>query len=136
MNFRASSTFTPVDLSRLMQRVVPALVDAVTESCETVVEEAQAIVPVDTGELRESIHTADVSLVGSVVSGSVEASSPHAGYVEFGTGARGAASAGAGPYPYTESWPGMPAQPYLRPALDTARPAILQAFVSRGFKVG
>jgi HK97 gp10 family phage protein len=119
-----------------MQKVVPALVDAVTEACETVVEEAQAIVPVDTGELRESIHTASVELVGSTVQGNVEASAPHAGFVEFGTGARGAASPGAGPYPYTESWPGMPAQSYMRPALDTARPEIQQAFASRGFKVG
>jgi hypothetical protein len=66
----------------------------------------------------------------------VQATSPHAAYVEFGTGQRGAASAGAGNGPYSETWPGMPAQPYLRPALDTARPAILGAFARRGFRVG
>lgn len=119
-----------------MQRVVPALVGAVTEAAEAVAEEAQAIVPVDTGELRDSIGIGPVALIGNAVQGSVQATSPHAAYVEFGTGQRGAASAGAGAGPYSESWPGMPAQPYLRPALDSALPVIYLAFHKRGFKVG
>ena len=135
MNFRAESTFKPVDLSRIMQRIVPALVEAVTDGCTAVVGEAQAIVPVDTGELKDSIHTASVELVGNAVRGNVVADAPHAGFVEFGTGQRGAASPGAGPYPYSPSWPGQMAQPYMRPALDTARPAITAAFAKRGFQV-
>lgn len=136
MNFRATSEFKPVDLSRIMQRIVPPLVAAVTESCTAVVGEAQVIVPVDTGELKDSIHTASVELVGTEVRGVVTASAPHAGFVEFGTGVRGAESPGAGPYPYSSSWPGMMAQPYMRPALDTARSAIVEAFAKRGFKLG
>ena len=135
MNFRASSTYTPVDISRVMQRIVPQMVDAVTEGCEEVQVEAQDIVPVDTGDLRNSIMVQTVALEGSVVQGTVAANQPYAAYVEFGTGKRGAASPGAGPYPYTDSWPGMPSQPYMRPALDTARPAIIDAFAKRGFKV-
>ena len=135
MNFRADSSVKPVDLSRLMQMIVPALVAATTDACDAVATEAETIVPVDTGELRASIGVGSVALVGSAVEGSVVATAAHAAYVEFGTGQRGSASPGAGPYPYTESWPGMPAQPYLRPALDTARPAIKAAFASRGFKV-
>lgn len=134
MNFRATSEVKFVDLSRVMQAIVPALVGAVTDGCQAVADEAQAIVPVDTGALKESIHTATVELVGSVVQGSVVADEPYAAYVEFGTGQRGAASPGAGPGPYSESWPGQMAQPYMRPALDTARPAIVAAFEQRGFK--
>jgi hypothetical protein len=55
--------------------------------------------------------------------------------VEFGTGRRGASSAGAGPYSYDPNWPGMVAQPYMRPALDTARPQILAAFAEAGFTI-
>lgn len=134
MNFRATSTFKPVDIARIMQRVVPAAVAAITEGAEAVAAEAQTIVPVDTGELRDSIGVGPVALVGNEVQGSIEATAPYAAYVEFGTGQRGAASPGAGAGPYSDTWPGMTAQPYLRPALDTARPAILDAFVKRGFK--
>jgi HK97 gp10 family phage protein len=118
-----------------MQRVVPVVVAAVTESAEAVAAEAQTIVPVDTGELRDSIAAGPVALIGTTVQGSVEATAPYAAYVEFGTGQRGEASAGAGPGPYSPDWPGMPAQPYMRPALDTARPAILEAFAKRGLKI-
>jgi len=52
----------------------------------------------------------------------------YAGYVEFGTGRRGAASPGAGPFPYRQSWPGMAAQPYCRPALDIGRSQVLTAW--------
>jgi HK97 gp10 family phage protein len=135
VNFRATSEVKFVDLSRVMQRLVPVFASAVREACEEVQVEAQNIVPVDTGDLRNSITVQTVSLEGSTVKGTVAANQPYAAYVEFGTGARGAASAGAGQGPYTESWPGMPAQPYMRPALDTARPAILDAFEKRGLSV-
>lgn len=135
MDFRATSTFKAVDLVALQQRFVPKIVAAVRESCEAVVGEAQAIAPVDTGQLRDSIQTASVELVGTTVRGEVEATAPYAAYVEFGTGQRGEASAGAGPGPYNPNWPGMPAQPYMRPALDSAQPAIRAAFEKQGFKV-
>lgn len=134
MNFRATSEVKFVDLSRIMQLVVPPLTAAVTEASEAVATEAQTIVPVDTGALKESIHVASVELVGSTVQGHVVADEPYAAFVEFGTGQRGAASPGAGPGPYSSSWPGQIAQPYMRPALDTARPAIVAAFEKRGFK--
>ena len=149
MNFRASSTFTPVDLSRLMQRLVPVMVEAVNEAVGIVVDEARSIAPNDSGDLVSNIGAGTIELTGSVVSGSVVSASAHAGFVEFGTGLRG-----RGTYPYdlptenvpitgswiydykNQQWIGMESQPYLRPALDTARPAILQAFASRGFKAG
>jgi HK97 gp10 family phage protein len=142
MNFRASSTFKPVDLVRIQQTFVPKIVAAVTEGCTAVVEEAQTIVPVDTGELKDSIHTASVQLEGTVVSGTVTADAPHAEFVEYGTGVRG-----DGTYPYElpadwhydykgQGWKGHASQAFMRPALDTARAEILAAYEKQGFKVG
>lgn len=86
--------------------------------------------PVDTGELRDSgsvvVEEQDRRVVAHVVF-----SAGHAGYVEFGTGLAGSSSAGAGPYSYSPTWPGMAAQPYLRPALDIAREAGLSLFRSQ-----
>ena len=148
MNFKASSKFTPVDISRVMQRIVPPMVSAVTEGCAAVVDEAQMIAPVDKGDLVASIHTQSVAVEGTMVTGVVVADSDHAMFVEFGTGVRG-----EGTYPYplpdtgvpitgswiydykAQNWQGHAAQPYMRPALDTAQPAIKAAFASRGFKV-
>ncbi len=134
MNFRASSRFTPLDIVTLMNRYVPRLVAAVTEGCEAVSAEAQALCPVDTGELQASIHVASVELVGTVVTGSVVADAPHAAYVEFGTGIRGSESPGAGAGPYSPTWPGMPAQPYMRPALDSSHGAIVDAYSHQGLR--
>lgn len=133
MNIRATSQFQPGNLAKLESLIVPRLIAASQEATGVVLAEAQAIVPVDTGELRESGYT-EVKWEGQSVNGYVGFTSGHAGYVEFGTGIAGASSPGAGPYPYNPSWPGMPAQPYLRPAIDTARPAITEAFRARGFK--
>lgn len=118
-----------------MQKLVPRIVNAIEESQEAVVSEAQTICPVDTGELVASIATGPIEVKGTVVTGTVEATAPYAAYVEWGTGIRGAASLGAGPGPYSPSWPGMASQPYMRPALDTAQPAIRAAFAKQGFKV-
>jgi Bacteriophage HK97-gp10, putative tail-component len=148
VNFRATSKVTPVDLSRLMQRVVPVIVEAVNESQGIVVDEARAIAPVRDGDLVSKIGAGPIALIGNAVTGSVTSESDHAGFVEFGTGTRG-----TGTYPYdlpsagvpftgswvydykNQQWKGMPAQPYMRPALDTARPAILEAFAERGLKI-
>jgi hypothetical protein len=64
----------------------------------------------------------------SDTSAAVVFDSPHAAYVEYGTGQRGEASAGAGDGPYDPNWPGMVAQPFLRPATDLSRPAIVEIF--------
>lgn len=104
---------------------------------QAVYEESQALVPVRTGELKASgsvvVEEKERQVVGHVVY-----SANHAAYVEYGTGQRGAASAGAGPYPYSPTWHGMPAQPYLRPALDAAREtgmALFKGAVSAEMKV-
>lgn len=92
-------------------------------------ERAKELCPVDTGALRDSISTA-VEDLEKTIRGTVGPHMPYAGYVEFGTGIAGAASAGAGEGPYSPTWPGMPAQPYMRPAFDEKRPEIEELFRS------
>lgn len=129
MNFRASATFTGLNASVAARTFQTAARLSVEQSAEVVLEEAEALVPVDTGELRESGHI-EIAAAQSLglVSAHVIFDAEHAAFNEFGTGQRGAASPGAGEGPYSPNWPGMPATPYLRPALDTARPAIAEIF--------
>ncbi len=102
---------------------------AAVRAQEVAYEEAVALVPVDTGELRSSIEKSAVVDDGEMVTATITATAPHAAYVEFGTGQRGIQSSGADArHRYSMDWKGMPAQPYLRPALDTARRRILEEF--------
>ena len=147
VNIRASAEFKPADLSRLESLIVPKLIGATQNAADAAAEEARAIVPVDTGELRSSIGT-QVEWIGRAVNGYIIARAKHAGFVEFGTGLRG-----SGTYPYDlpmfnvpitgewiydykqQNWAGMVARPYMRPALDTSRGAILHAYEAAGFTV-
>ncbi len=106
------------DLGQFVEsRVTPAAIEGVTAWANLVLTRAQQLVPVRTGELRDSGHV-DVTVDGKRVVGRVVFDADHAAYVEYGTGIRGSSSAGAGDVSYSSSWPGMPAQPYLRPASD------------------
>lgn len=96
---------------------------------EVAYEEARTLVPVRSGELRDSIQKDPPTDDGDRITATISATAPHAAFLEFGTGRRGAASPGADlRHVYTLSWPGMGAQPYLRPALDSARSQILAEF--------
>jgi HK97 gp10 family phage protein len=108
-------------------KITPAVTASVQAACQYVAEEAKAICPVDTGALRDSISFR-VDEVGSTIQGTVYAGMFYAAYVEYGTGRRGAGSAGAGGYPYTPTWAGQTAQPYLRPALDSAHDVVMGIF--------
>ena len=55
-----------------------------------------------------------------LISASAYVDNPHAAYVEFGTGRRGAGSSSK--VSYDPDWPGMAAQPYMQPAADMAAP--------------
>jgi HK97 gp10 family phage protein len=111
-------------------RITPAIRAAVETSVKTVLEEAQRLVPVRTGELRDSGYTS-VQEGDKTITGYVGFSADHAAYVEYGTGQRGAESSGHGPGPYSATWKGMPAQPYLRPALDATRETIREVMASQ-----
>ena len=129
MPLGATAVYTPSGGGEqaTVQQIVAALLAAADVAGHTVLAEAQQIVPVDTGDLEASgaVDTVDN---GSAVVSTVSFGTDHAAYVEFGTGQRGAGSPGAGPYPYNPDWPGMVAQPYLRPALDSSRGEIVSAF--------
>ncbi len=127
----ATATFRPRgDLGRFVQaRISPAVTASVQAACDLIQETAKGYAPVDTGALRESI-VVDVKETGSTVKGTVSVGVPYAAFLEFGTGQRGEASPGAGEGPYSPSWPGQAAQPYMRPAVDESREPIKDLFRS------
>lgn len=121
MNLSARAQFTPRDAGRFIAaRITPGVIAGVTAASDYAMNAAKAIVPVDTGALRDSI-TAEVAPQTSSVFGRISAGMSYASYVEYGTGRRGDPSA---PYPHVETWPGMVAQPFMRPALDETRQLI------------
>jgi HK97 gp10 family phage protein len=107
--------------------ITPGARASVQAACRAIFDVSQTLVPVDTGELKAS-GGISIDDSGKTVVGTVQYTAEHAEYVEFGTGERGAASAGAGAGPYKPEWPGMPAQPYMRPAFDSVKPQILDLF--------
>ena len=98
----------------------------VNELCKAGVEYAKSIVPVDTGELRDSIthEVDDIAKKSGFARGRITAGTDHAMFVEFGTGIRGK---GTYPSDMGDSWvydvfeqncQGQPAAPFM---YDTAR---------------
>lgn len=134
MNIRATSTFVPGQVAAIQEQITVRVVRATTKGTQRVLNTAQELVPVDTGDLQSS-GKMSVTIAGQEVIGTVEFDSDHAAFVEYGTGIRGAASPGRGPWTYKPDWPGMPAQPYARPALEQNRVAILGDFRDEGFSV-
>jgi HK97 gp10 family phage protein len=132
MSVSARAQYTPRSSSGqfVAVSITPAVIEATESSLDLLAEKAKEYVAVDTGELRDSIHAEPVDTSGQTVTGRVTAGTDHDGYVEFGTGIRGAESDGAGAGPYDPAWPGMVAQPYMRPALDEARDAVIENFNS------
>lgn len=129
MRLHATAIFRPrSDIGRFIEaRANPSVRAAVLASCKLIEGAAKAMCPKDTGALSESIST-NVNDSGKTIVGRVGPHMPYAAYVEFGTGIAGAASPGAGEGPYNTSWPGMPAQPYMRPALDENKGTIYDVF--------
>lgn len=132
VSLKAKVAYTPRGAGGqfITARLTPGVIASVRAAQGLIVQEAQNLAPVRTGALRDSIAASEPEETGKTVVGAVGASAPYAGYLEYGTGVRGAASAGAGPYPYSASWPGMEARPFLRPALDTTREAVKEIFAS------
>ncbi len=131
MRLYAKAVYRPrMSSGQFMDTVItPGAIASVRAACETIQQRAQQLCPVDTGALRESI-TVEIQ-EGRTVVGTVGPHVDYAAYVEFGTGVAGAASPGAGAGPYNPNWPGMPAQPYMRPAFDETKPEILELFRSQ-----
>lgn len=130
MSLSARAVFTPrSDLGQFVTvKVSPGVVASVDAACKLIKESAQSKAPVDTGALRDSIDY-EVNETGKTVVGTVSVGVDYGPYLEFGTGQRGASSADAGPGLYG-STAGMVPQPYMRPAIDESRSAILDLFSS------
>lgn len=118
------ATVTIKNIDRLTQKLNKIanmeLKDKMNTATQTVHGQAKALAPVDTGTLAGSIHM-EVKEKNKNLEGRVYTNMQYAPYVEFGTGI-----AGNGSYPYDikgldltyhEEWAGMPAQPYMYPAL-------------------
>ena len=137
MTINATATFTPSpNFSRYVESViVPDLVQGVDEASERIFTEALALVPYKTGELHDSGALIPATDQGGQVVGGFEFTSDHAVYVEYGTGRRGASSPGAGEGPYDPNWPGMAAQPYVRPAMDNNHDLVVET-VGGSVKLG
>jgi HK97 gp10 family phage protein len=132
VSLKATVTYAPRgDVGRFIEvRLKPGIVASVSAAQDLIVSEAQNLCPVRTGKLKASIKKLEPEFPGKTVVGAVVAEAEYAGYVEYGTGIRGSQSAGAGPYPYNPSWPGMEARPFLRPSLDTTREDVRGIFGS------
>lgn len=132
MSLSARAQFTPRnDLGRFVPtRVTPAVVASVQAAVNLIQDAAQRLAPVDTGALRDSITT-EVHETFSTVVGSVGPHVSYAAFVEYGTGRKGDAAV-----PHTDK-AGMKPQPFMRPALDENKGAILDLFrsnISTGLK--
>lgn len=84
-------------------KVVEAMRTATSETALKTAADARKLAPSSRGSqadsggalsLRQSIHAKDETVVGNTVQSRVIASAPHAAFVEFGTGAVGAATVG------------------------------------------
>lgn len=124
----ARAVFTPRNSSGqfVPAKVAPGVKASVQAVVNLIQQSAQAMCPVETGALRDSITTS-VDDTGKTVVGTVGPHMPYAEYVEYGTGRRGDPSA---PYAHVEDKAGQVAQPYMRPALDENKGAILDLFKS------
>lgn len=122
MKFSAKATFRPrSSAGQFIQSYInPGVVASVEAVAQRIFDLSQDFVPVRSGELKASGKVV-IDDSGKTAVGTVVYTAEHAPYVEFGTGIAGAASAGAGPGPYRNDWPGMVAQPYLRPAMDEVK---------------
>lgn len=116
---------------------VQEVVNGVNRAAGVVLSGAKAACPVDTGNLRESIHIQPATSAEPITA-TVGTGVEYAPFVEFGTGRRGG-------YPYETSvalsynkeWPGQAAQPFLGRSLHqnekTIR-TIVQESVNRAVK--
>lgn len=101
----------------MLAKIAAGATQGVQDAAQAGMNISLAIVPRDTGELADSIQMQ----TGGDDSSAWAAWGPNTFYdfyVEYGTGKRGAASALAGPGPYSSTWPGQAPEPYMRPAMD------------------
>lgn len=132
------------NLQRLQQKLnamgdqaAPIMRVCVAQGLEVVKAQAKLNCKVDTGELRNSIHSRS-RVKENTVTGDVYTSNDHAAYVEFGTGQRGEAAPKDLPegmeLHYKQDWKGMAPQPYLYPALKESEAGVVEIMSSTARK--
>ncbi len=129
---KARSQYTPRSSSGqfIATRVAPGAANGANLGAKFMLEYAQGIVHVRSGELRDSGHVVEATDNGKSATAMVVFDADHAAYAEFGTGVRGSSSPDAGKGPYNEDWPGMDPIPYLRPAADATREEVKNSMAS------
>lgn len=125
-----------------MGRGIGTAASRVLEECvREAMEDARETAPVGMGIRREPRLVDSFSYEVNGLKGEMWVRNPHAAYVEFGTGVRGAQSTGTAPGgKYDADWLGMAAQPYMYPAAQRARgdfaqrmmTAVIEAATGRG----
>lgn len=109
-------------LLRMGRDVNRALEAALGDAAREAMEDARETAPVGAGARREPRLVDSFSHEARGLTAEMRVVNPHAAYVEFGTGRRGAQSGGRAPGgAYDGGWPGMAAQPYMYPAAQRAR---------------
>lgn len=129
---KARAQYTPRSSSGqfIATRVAPGAIAGANAGAKFILDYAQSIVHVRSGELRDSGRVVEAEDNGKAATAQVVFDADHAAYAEFGTGRRGSSSPNAGKGPYSEDWPGMDPIPYLRPAADATREEVKNAMVS------
>lgn len=129
-------------LTSVAENLIPSAAEGMEKGLAMVERNAKQIVPVATGELRNSIRS-EVRELATSVTGEVGSHSEYAVYVEMGTGPVGKASGGNGS-PVKKSYRtggwvypvpgggfrftrGQPARPFLWPAWKANREKVLAA---------
>jgi len=109
---------TVSNLEKLSSSAQRELESAVNKAAAVVQGSAKRNCPVDTGNLRDSLHIRPATTHGSEVTAEVYDAVEYAPYVEFGTGSRGGYKYPTKePITYKKDWPGQVAQPFLGKAL-------------------
>lgn len=109
-------------MSAMGGEIEAALAKVIAETAQAAMEDARETAPVGTGIRREPRLVDSFSYECAGLRGEMKVVNPHAAYVEFGTGVRGAQSMNAASGGrYDPDWPGMAAQPYMYPAAQRAR---------------
>lgn len=116
------ATITIKNLERLqkkLDKLSNADITSVVRKATTFVHaQAKLLAPRDTGNLAGSIHM-NIEKDGKAVIGKVYTNTNYAVFNEFGTGQKGASSKVEAPVAltYRADWSGMPAHPFMYPAL-------------------
>lgn len=118
----AKSTFRSDAGQFVRGKITPGVRVGVKAFADLVLEEAKSIVPVRTGQLRDSGKVV-MTETDKQITGHVVFTAEYAPMIEFGWGILGAAGPHAGPYNYSASIQGYPGTGFLRASLDSAREA-------------